>query len=135
MRADRAYYSHEPSLSDKAAIDAGFKAFATDMPFGPECKTVRGIAYSWGGDEHGKLNLTGAEREVRLGDRLEFIIPHCDPTVNLYDCVYALAARNSKPFGRSPRGAILRISATCTQHVRRNTRDEFTARARSSTSG
>ena len=74
---------------DKAAVDAGFKAFATDMPFGPECKSVKGITYTWGGDEHGKLNLTAAERDVRLGERLEFIIPHCDPTVNLYDCMYA----------------------------------------------
>ena len=78
----------------KAAIDAGFKAFATDMPFGPECSTVRGIAYTWGGDEHGKLNLAEAEREVSLGERLEFIIPHCDPTVNLYDCLYATRGEN-----------------------------------------
>jgi 3-hydroxy-D-aspartate aldolase len=25
----------------------------------------------------------------RLGDRIEFIPPHCDPTVNLYDRIYA----------------------------------------------
>ena len=76
--------------ADWATVDAGLKAFSTDKPFTPECKTVGNIAYSWGGDEHGKLNLTGADREVCLGDRLEFIIPHCDPTVNLYDCLYAV---------------------------------------------
>ena len=26
----------------------------------------------------------------RLGDRLEFLVPHCDPTVNLYDRLYAM---------------------------------------------
>ncbi len=74
----------------QAIIDAGFKAFATDRAYTPDCKTVGGITYSWCGDEHGKLNLAGAEREVRLGDRLEFIVPHCDPNVNLYDSLYVV---------------------------------------------
>ena len=43
-----------------------------------------------GGDEHGRLDLRAAEREVRLGDRLEFLIPHYDPSVNLYDQLYAV---------------------------------------------
>ena len=75
---------------NRAVTEGGYKAFSTDKPFTPECKTVRGITFSWGGDEHGKLDLTNAEREVRLGDRLEFIIPHCDPNVNLYDRLYAV---------------------------------------------
>lgn len=73
-----------------AIVDAGLKAFSTDRAFGPECSSLRGIKYSWGGDEHGRLELSQAEREVRLGDRLEFIIPHCDPSVNLYDRLYAV---------------------------------------------
>ena len=27
---------------------------------------------------------------MKLGDRLEFLATHCDPTVNLYDQLYAL---------------------------------------------
>jgi D-serine deaminase-like pyridoxal phosphate-dependent protein len=27
---------------------------------------------------------------VKLGDRIEFVIPHCDPSVNLYDRIYCL---------------------------------------------
>ncbi len=73
-----------------AIVDAGYKAFSTDRPFGPECSTMRGIKYSWAGDEHGRLDLSEAEREVKLGDRLEFYIPHCDPSINLYDKLYAL---------------------------------------------
>lgn len=77
--------------SDEVAIvDGGFKAFSTDRPFMPEAKSIQGIAYSWGGDEHGKLNLAKASAPVNLGDRLEFIIPHCDPSVNLYDRLYCL---------------------------------------------
>ncbi len=73
-----------------AIIDAGYKAFATDRPFMPEARGIEGIVYSWGGDEHGKLDITRASAEVKLGDRLEFIVPHCDPTVNLYDRIYCL---------------------------------------------
>jgi D-serine deaminase-like pyridoxal phosphate-dependent protein len=77
-----------------AIVDAGFKAFSTDRPFTPQCKTVGGLIYAWCGDEHGKLNLDKANREVRLGDRLEFIVPHCDPNVNLYDSLYAVRGDN-----------------------------------------
>jgi D-serine deaminase-like pyridoxal phosphate-dependent protein len=73
-----------------AVIDAGTKAFSTDRPIVPEAKGIDGIVYSWGGDEHGKLDVRRASAAVELGDRLEFIVPHCDPTVNLYDRIYCL---------------------------------------------
>lgn len=75
---------------DRATVDAGFKAFATDRKFGPEVKGLGGVGYSFGGDEHGILLLQNATREVKVGDRLEFIVPHCDPTVNLYDRIHCL---------------------------------------------
>ena len=75
---------------NRATIDAGLKAFATDKKFGPEPKGLAGATFSWGGDEHGILDLTNASREPRLGERLEFIVPHCDPTVNLHDHIHAL---------------------------------------------
>jgi D-serine deaminase-like pyridoxal phosphate-dependent protein len=28
--------------------------------------------------------------ELKVGDRLDFLVPHCDPTVNLYDRIYAV---------------------------------------------
>jgi 3-hydroxy-D-aspartate aldolase len=73
-----------------AIVDGGFKAFATDRNFTPLLRGVAGVPYSWAGDEHGSLNLSQASKEVKLGDRLEFIVPHCDPTVNLYDRIFAL---------------------------------------------
>ena len=75
--------------ADRATVDAGFKAFATDRKFGPEIKGVTGVEYQFNGDEHGALLLNNASREIRLGDRLEFIVPHCDPNVNLYDRIIA----------------------------------------------
>jgi len=76
--------------SERATVDAGFKAFATDRKFGPELKGIDGIEYQFNGDEHGALMLNNPSREIRLGDRLEFIVPHCDPNVNLYDRYYCV---------------------------------------------
>lgn len=75
--------------ADRVTLDAGIKAFATDRAFGPEPKDLDGVTYRFGGDEFGILNLESPSRPIQLGDRLEFIIPHCDPTVNLYDRLFA----------------------------------------------
>jgi D-serine deaminase-like pyridoxal phosphate-dependent protein len=71
-----------------AIVDGGLKAFSTDKPLMPEARGVTGISYAWGGDEHGRLTLANASVPANVGDRLEFIIPHCDPSVNLYDRYY-----------------------------------------------
>lgn len=76
--------------TDTAIVDGGFKAFSTDRPFTPELKGIEGVTYAWAGDEHGRLDLSKASADVKLGDRLEFIIPHCDPSVNLHDRIYAV---------------------------------------------
>ena len=43
-----------------------------------------------GGRRARQARVSNASRDVKLGDRLEFIPPHIDPTVNLYDNIYAL---------------------------------------------
>ncbi len=73
-----------------AVVDAGYKAFSTDRPFTPEPVKHDGLTYGWAGDEHGRLYFSAGARDLKVGDRVEFIPPHCDPTVNLYDCIYAL---------------------------------------------
>jgi 3-hydroxy-D-aspartate aldolase len=73
-----------------AMVDAGLKSFSTDKPFVPEAVEWPGVEYSWAGDEHGRLTLTEPGRLPRLGDRIEFFPPHCDPTVNLYDRIHAM---------------------------------------------
>jgi D-serine deaminase-like pyridoxal phosphate-dependent protein len=75
---------------DRAMVDAGLKAFSTDKPFPPEAVERPGIEYGFAGDEHGRLTLSDPDRPLRLGDRIEFFPPHCDPTFNLYDRVYAV---------------------------------------------
>jgi D-serine deaminase-like pyridoxal phosphate-dependent protein len=73
---------------DRVTVDAGFKAFATERAFGPDVINVPGARYQWAGDEFGYLFVEHAQARPRLGDRLRFIPPHCDPTVNLYDRIY-----------------------------------------------
>ena len=49
---------------------------------------VEGVIYKWGGDEHGILELEAPSRPIRLGDQVTLVVPHCDPTVNLYDVIH-----------------------------------------------
>ena len=67
-----------------ATIDAGFKAMATDG--GPPTVlsgAPAGAPYHFMGDEHG-LVVVG-ETKLAIGDIVTLAVPHCDPTVNLYD--------------------------------------------------
>jgi D-serine deaminase-like pyridoxal phosphate-dependent protein len=73
-----------------AIVDGGYKAFSTDRPFTPRPIDLPGVAYGWAGDEHGRLDLANGSTTLKVGDRVEFIPPHCDPTVNLYDQIYAM---------------------------------------------
>ncbi|HEX4948809.1 MAG TPA: DSD1 family PLP-dependent enzyme, partial [Blastocatellia bacterium] len=92
QRDDKFYDDFAPSLTvmatvisrnhpDRATTDAGIKSFATDRKFGPNLKDLTGARVFISSDEHGTVLLDNPSREVKLGDRLEFIIPHCDPNV------------------------------------------------------
>lgn len=67
-------------------VDAGLKAFSTDKPFPPAPRDA-GVTYAFAGDEHGRLTFQGRS-PLNVGDQAEFVIPHCDPTVNLYDRIF-----------------------------------------------
>jgi 3-hydroxy-D-aspartate aldolase len=65
-------------------VDAGYKSFASDT-VKPQFKDIEGVDFNWGGDEHGIILLNNPSVEIKLGDKLPVVTPHCDPTVNLYD--------------------------------------------------
>ena len=47
--------------------------------------------YSSGSDEFGTLRYDdNPSRTYRVGDKIELIVSHCDPVVNLYDTLYAI---------------------------------------------
>ena len=72
-----------------ATIDAGTKAIYV-TPGAPPLvvngsEIVKDFVYDWNfGDEHGRLTFP-EEKKLSAGDRLELVVSHCDPTVNLFD--------------------------------------------------
>lgn len=70
--------------ADRMIVNAGFKAFSTDsgkpvpMRGAPQTATYRFM-----GDEHGAIEFAAGTRP-NLGPTIEFLTPHCDPTVNLH---------------------------------------------------
>jgi len=74
-----------------ATTDAGFKAFATDAGL-PQIASgaPEGASYFFFGDEQGGVLYDSGLRRLKPGDVLTCIVPHCDPTVNLYDCCHAV---------------------------------------------
>ena len=74
----------------RATSDAGAKACTINQPW-PIVKGESNITYRSGSDEFGTI-LYGDDpsRNYKVGDKLEVIVSHCDPVVNLYDQMYAI---------------------------------------------
>jgi D-serine deaminase-like pyridoxal phosphate-dependent protein len=69
--------------------DAGAKALTLNKP-GPWVIGEKNFAYNAGSDEFGVIKYETAGRSYKVGDKLEVIVPHCDPVVNEYDQMYAI---------------------------------------------
>lgn len=69
----------------QATIDAGHKHFAGTMA----PRIARGLSVAAqaapNSDEHGFVTLAAEDDTLAIGDAIECIPPHCDPTINLYD--------------------------------------------------
>jgi len=67
-------------------LDGGFKCFSMDGPV-PQLASGAppGATYEFYGDEFGKIKLAGKSRPMKLGDKVEIVTPHCDPTINMHD--------------------------------------------------
>jgi D-serine deaminase-like pyridoxal phosphate-dependent protein len=67
-------------------LDAGFKSLSTDggKPSVLDGAPVEAV-FAFMGDEHGALVGPGIGEGLRPGDVVSLVVPHCDPTVNLYD--------------------------------------------------
>jgi D-serine deaminase-like pyridoxal phosphate-dependent protein len=99
--------------ADRVTVDAGTKAIDTTTPHAAEAKDRPGLVYNRSGDEFGAVTAQDGAKLPKLGERLEFLVPHCDPSVNLYDRLYAcrgerveaiwpIAARRDDRPGLSP---------------------------------
>ena len=99
LSGDKSYTDFKPSLTvlttvvnthvdGIATTDAGQKSLTIHKP-DPAVLGESGISYRTWGDEFGRLTYDNPSRTYRLGDKLEVIVPHCDPVVNLYDLMFA----------------------------------------------
>lgn len=97
---DPVYKDFRPSLTVLGTIlnnrfagrlttDAGAKALTLNTPRAGVVGEP-GMDYNAGSDEFGVITYTAATKAYRIGDRLEMIVPHCDPVVNLYDQMYGI---------------------------------------------
>lgn len=90
--------------------DAGHKSHAIDsgLPLVHALPGESALVYANGGDEHGILRAAGpGARLPALGDTLWLIPGHCDPTVNLHDCL--IGVRGGLAHGTVER--VIRIDA------------------------
>ncbi len=76
-----------------ATTDAGYKAFATDA----ESPLIAsgapdGAAYFFFGDEQGGVLYSEENCKLVPGNVVTCVVPHCDPTVNLYDAFHVVRA-------------------------------------------
>jgi len=74
-----------------ATTDAGYKSFATDA--GPPLLASGappGATYFFFGDEQGGIVYPRDGGKLSVGDVVRCVVPHCDPTVNLYDRYHAV---------------------------------------------
>jgi D-serine deaminase-like pyridoxal phosphate-dependent protein len=71
----------------RVTIDAGLKSLTTDSGLA-ECKDPR-YRHENLGDEHGALSWEEGTPALVIGDRVEMVPSHIDPTINLHDVYYA----------------------------------------------
>ena len=65
-------------------VDAGLKGSSVDSGM-PGIWNRPGLAYTHASDEHGWVEASGGAAVPALGDKLQLVPGHCDPTINLYD--------------------------------------------------
>jgi 3-hydroxy-D-aspartate aldolase len=73
----------------RLTTDAGQKALTLNKP-DPIVIGEKGFSYTAGSDEFGTIQYETANKQYQVGDKLELIVPHCDPAVNEYDQIYAI---------------------------------------------
>ena len=72
-------------------IDAGFKSLSTDGGTAVvRCGAPPDTRFVFMGDEHGALVGPGIGEVLKPGDAVTLTVPHCDPTVNLYDTYHVV---------------------------------------------
>ena len=102
---DEVYTDFEPSLTvvttvlnnrfpERLTTDAGAKALTLNTPTAAVIGEPT-MTYGAGSDEFGGIRFTQSpSKEYKIGDKLELIVPHCDPVVNEYNYMYGIRKGN-----------------------------------------
>lgn len=90
--------------ANMVTTDAGTKSFALNGPK-PRIATAEyaALSYEYAGDEHGRVRGDSSLKFPELGEVIECIVSHCDPTVALYDIYHCV--RNDRLVDIWPIGA------------------------------
>ena len=98
---DAVYSDFAPSLTVTTTVlnnrfpgrlttDAGAKALTLNTPNAGVIGEP-GMDYNAGSDEFGVIQFkTPPSKDYKIGDKLDVIVPHCDPAVNEYDQMYGI---------------------------------------------
>ncbi len=78
---------------ERVIVDAGLKSYSAEKGM-PTVHDGHGLEVVGASDEHGKIVVAAGARPPRLGERLQLVPGHCDPTVNLHD--WYVAVRNGR---------------------------------------
>jgi len=74
----------------RLTTDAGAKALTLNTPTAGVIGEP-GMSYNAGSDEFGVIRVTGTpSKQYAIGDKLELIVPHCDPAVNEFNQMYGI---------------------------------------------
>ena len=103
-RNEKVYDDFAPSLTVMTTVinnnhpgrlitDSGAKALTLNEPHAIVIGEP-GVDYIAGSDEYGTLLFDQISKSYKVGEKLEVIVPHCDPVINLYDVMYGI--RNDK---------------------------------------
>ncbi len=75
---------------NRLTTDAGAKALTLNVPTAGVIGEP-GMNYNAGSDEFGGISFqTPPSKNYKIGDKLELIVPHCDPVVNEYDQMFGI---------------------------------------------
>ena len=77
------------NYSGRIITDSGTKALTLNKP-NAMVLGEPGFDYVAGSDEYGTITFTTSNKTYKVGDKLEVIVPHCDPVVNEYDVMYGI---------------------------------------------
>jgi D-serine deaminase-like pyridoxal phosphate-dependent protein len=77
-------------FANRLTTDAGTKSVTLNVPKAGVIGEP-GMEYTASSDEFGSIAFTGpVSKNYKIGDKLDLIVPHCDPVVNEYDQMYGI---------------------------------------------